>query len=449
MPNDSQLAAEDPTWQKSKWGGKGNLWMPHVYMTNQNPTNDNGANADGPLGLRTVVLAALHRAEETTRSPTRSTTRTATRRPTRCENAQNPGFDRPNADGTDGNVCRPWSRSSSTMLVNGTPYPTQKVGQKVYRLRILNGSNDRHLSLSLFYAKSNADMWKKDATTGKLVLNDADAGEVPMMDASPTALKDPKNGCTAAQQATWPHDGRDGGVPACNAAGPDMVQIGNDGGFLPAPATISPQPLDYEYNRRNIVVLDVLHHGLMLAPAERADVLVDFSKVPDGAKLVLYNDAPAADPAVDPRNDYYTGDPDQTGSGGAPTTQPGYGPNTRTVMQFQVDSTVGTSAGTTTAAVAAALKTAYQADQPAPIVPQLAYNGLSLPQGYDWSLDPSGNGVTTPTAVGTTTVSTTSNNYTNLADTKKTFTPVGGTSAVTMGMQPKAIVGSSTPPGAG
>ena len=48
-----------------------------------------------------------------------------------------------------------------TMLVNGTPYPTQKVGQKVYRLRILNGSNDRHLNLSLFYAKSNADMWKR------------------------------------------------------------------------------------------------------------------------------------------------------------------------------------------------------------------------------------------------------------------------------------------------
>ena len=118
-------------------------------------------------------------------------------------------------------------------------------------------------------------------------------------------------------------------------------------------------------------------------------------------------------------------------------------------MQFQVDSTVGTSAGTTTAAVAAALKTAYQADQPAPIVPQLAYNGLTLPTGLRLVARPSGNGVTTPTAVGTTTVSTTSNNYTNLADTQKTFTPVGGTSAVTMGMQPRRSSRSSTPPGAG
>ncbi len=123
-----------------------------------------------------------------------------------------------------------------------------------------------------------------------------------------------------------------------------MVQIGNDGGFLPAPDPVAAQPIDYEYNRRNIIVLDVLHHGLLLAPAERADVLVDFSKVPAGSKIIMYNDAPAADPAVDPRNDYFTGDGDQTGSGGAPSTQPGYGPNTRTVMRFDVSGTAAAGA---------------------------------------------------------------------------------------------------------
>ena len=71
----------------------------------------------------------------------------------------------------------------------------------------------------------------------------------------------------------------------------------------------------------------------MLGPAERADVIVDFSQYA-GQTLILYNDAPAAFPARDPRYDYYTGNPDQTDTGGAPSTLPGYGPNTRTIMQI-------------------------------------------------------------------------------------------------------------------
>ena len=63
--------------------------------------------------------------------------------------------------------------------------------------------------------------------------------------------------------------------------------------------------------------------------------MVDFSKYA-GQTLILYNDAPAAFPARDPRYDYYTGDADMTDSGGAPTTLPGYGPNTRTVMQIKI-----------------------------------------------------------------------------------------------------------------
>ena len=89
-------------------------------------------------------------------------------------------------------------------------------------------------------------------------------------------------------------------------------------------------------------MLNVTDHTLLLGPAERADVIVDFSQVPAGSKLILYNDAPAPVPAFDPRYDYYTGDPDQTATGGAPTTLPGYGPNTRTIMQFQVQA--GTAA---------------------------------------------------------------------------------------------------------
>jgi FtsP/CotA-like multicopper oxidase with cupredoxin domain len=135
---------------------------------------------------------------------------------------------------------------------------------------------------------------------------------------------------------SWPTDGRDGGVPDPLTAGPPFIQIGTESGLLPAPVVIPSTPVNYEYNRRDITVLNVVTHGLLLGPAERADVVVDFSQFA-GQTLILYNDAPAPVPAFDPRVDYYTGDPDQTMGGGAPSTLPGYGPNTRTIMQIKVN----------------------------------------------------------------------------------------------------------------
>ncbi len=79
---------------------------------------------------------------------------------------------------------------------------------------------------------------------------------------------------------------------------------------------------------------NVDQHSLLLAPAERADVIVDFSQF-RGKTLILYNDAPAAFPARVSSYDYYTGGPDLSPVG-APTTLAGYGPNTRTIMQVKV-----------------------------------------------------------------------------------------------------------------
>ncbi len=129
------------------------------------------------------------------------------------------------------------------------------------------------------------------------------------------------------------------------------------------------QPVGYDYNRRDIVVLNVSNKTLFLGPAERADVIVDFSQVPDGSKLILYNDAPAPVPAFDPRYDYYTGDPDQTATGGAPDDPAGYGPNTRTIMQFQVTGNGKASRSTSTRS-RRRLPAAFAADQPTPIVPE-------------------------------------------------------------------------------
>jgi hypothetical protein len=118
-------------------------------------------------------------------------------------------------------------------------------------------------------------------------------------------------------------------------AGPDWVVIGSEGGFLPAPVVVDgQQPTTWITDPTRFDVGNVDLHSLLLAPAERADVIVDFSQFA-GQTLILYNDAPAAFPARVPSYDYYTGAPDLSPVG-APTILPGYGPNTRTIMQVKV-----------------------------------------------------------------------------------------------------------------
>ena len=134
-----------------------------------------------------------------------------------------------------------------------------------------------------------------------------------------------------------------------------MVQVGTEGGFLPGVVNdgsggfttglpIHPNGIPAPYLPGSTT--DVNPDGpfnLLLAPAERADVLIDFTGLA-GKSFILYNDAPAPFPGGDPRNDYFTGDPDFTApannvfglSGGAPSTQAGHGPNTRTIMKIVV-----------------------------------------------------------------------------------------------------------------
>ena len=373
VPDLTQLANEDPTWDVAHWGGTGNLWFPHVYMPNQNPNDLSGANAMGrwdygpwfwpPLTPDLLAHGIL-----------------------------------PNGDPGTPNPSMVPEAFMDTPIVNGTAYPYMQVGRKAYRFQILNASNDRSLNLQLYYASSNTPD-ATDPVTGRPTLQKA-SGEVTMVPAVPHAAS------VTTWPATWPTDGRDGGVPDPTAAGPQILQIGNEGGFLPGLVKIDSTPVGYNYNRRDIVVLNISNHSLMLGPAERADIIVDFSGVPAGSKLILYNDAPAPVPAFDPRYDYYTGDPDQRSTGGAPSTMAGYGPNTRTIMQFQVSGAASPTFDTT--ALANALPIAYKASQPAPIIPEKAYGAPA-------------------------------DTYSRIASTSVTFTPANTTSPITVGMQPKAI----------
>ena len=120
-----------------------------------------------------------------------------------------------------------------------------------------------------------------------------------------------------AKSSTFP----DSTEPDVTKLGPPFLQIGTEGGFLPSPVLLNYRPKG---------------PTLSLAPAERADLIIDFSQVPPGSRLILYNDAPAPFPGPDDRDDYYPGNPKN------PTpSSPGYGPNTRTLMQFRVGPLIG------------------------------------------------------------------------------------------------------------
>jgi hypothetical protein len=139
------------------------------------------------------------------------------------------------------------------------------------------------------------------------------------------------NGTTYA-----PDDGRPGGVPDPATAGPNIIRFANEGGLLQRPVVHVPSPMNgYNDPSAGFTLARDAGANFYLGGAERADTVIDFSQYA-GKTLILYNDSSAPVPGGDSRYDYYTGDPDQTTSGGAPTTLPGYGPNTRTVMQIVV-----------------------------------------------------------------------------------------------------------------
>lgn len=313
VPGPQQMAVEDPTWAWGSMPGMtmmGDLWFPHVYMPNQNPADISGANHMGRWDYGPWFWPPF----------------------TGIVNGpiSNPYYDPINAPWepqTIPGMPNPSSVMEGFMdvaVVNGTAYPTLTVEPKPYRFRILNASNDRMWNLSLYEAGSNGPMWDAQGN-----LLDPNAGEVPMVPATNNpAIPFPLDWTTASDgPGIRPDilDGRFMGVPDPRNMGPSWIQIGTEGGFLPAPVTLDPKPTGYQYNLRNIVVLNVTKHSLFLGPAERADVIVDFSQY-SGKTLILYNDAPAPVPAGDPRLDYFTGSLDLTATGGAPSTLPGYGP---------------------------------------------------------------------------------------------------------------------------
>ena len=461
---DSQLAFQDPTWDLAKWGGPGNLWYPHVYMTMQNPGDPSGMNQFGRWHYGPWFWP-----------------------PTVVEHGPvlNPDY----VPGTSNpmepqwlpgvpEISAPGEAFMDTPVVNGIAYPYLDVEPKAYRFRILNAADDRFFNLQMYVATpgivsginitnpgsdyTSAPTVAISGTTGygataratidpatgavtaiDLITVGSNYTTVPTVTLSggggsgatataliytaPTEVGMVPAVFNAAYPESWPIDSRDGGVPDPAYIGPSFIQIGNEGGFLPAPWEIPTQPVDWNMDQGTFDFGLVNQYTLFLGTAERADVIVDFSAFA-GNTIILYNDSPAPVPAADPRLDYYTCNVDQTDTGGAPSTEAGYGPNTRTIMQINVATTpvadrfdvagleaefAASTATIITKDKGFAADGVFAASQPTTIVPQAAYGSA-----YN----------TTFTDV-----------YSNIFDNSLTFTPIGGGTSVTIPFQPKTI----------
>jgi len=371
------------------------------------------------------------------------------------------------------NPSAPGEAFLDTPVINGIAYPYLEVQPKAYRFRILNAGDDRFWNLQLYVATTGIvssitvanggsgytspppvtisgttgygalATATIDAATGALTAIDlvtvgSGYTTIPTVTIGPPNLAGgiqatataniytdptevgmvPATICNQNLPVDWPKDGREGGVPDPANIGPSFIQIGNEGGFLPAPYVIPMQPVDWNMDQGTFDFGLVNKYTLFLGTAERADVIVDFSQFA-GKTLILYNDSPAPVPAADPRLDYYTCNPDQTDSGGAPSTLPGYGSNTRTIMQIRVADAVPAPQFDVTAlnqafASTATTEGAFVASQEYPIiVPQADYNSA-----YN---------ATFPDV------------WARIFDNSLTFTPIGSAISLTIPFQAKAI----------
>jgi len=176
-----------------------------------------------------------------------------------------------------------------TMLVNGTVYPYMEVEPRRYRFRILNACNTRVLSLRLVGAMG-------------------------------------RTGPGSYPNAPWTAVSTE---PNLAKPGPVMTLIGTEGGFLDG--TTAP---------KGVVYNNTAAMPLVLAPAERADIIIDFAPLANAADkgnsqgvlcCILHNDAPVPFPGGTPLADFFP-----TNKNLATPPQLGFGPNTRTLLQFRI-----------------------------------------------------------------------------------------------------------------
>jgi len=367
----AQMAELDPTWDYSRWGSEGDLWYEHVYMPAENPADPSGMSSYGrwfygpwfwppatpkypPIanpyyGLDPEGADGIRYTADDWGIPLASPC--DLNDPTTWQYDTDPFCEPPFIPGTPNNSAG-MEEFNDTPVVNGTAYPTLTVDPTAYRFRILNAANDRFWNLQWYVG---------DPTTADPVLGPTEV-----------ALNPAEVAAAQLDPVVFPTPDL-----TLSPAGPDWIQIGSEGGFLPQPVIVPNQHITWITDPTRFDVGNVDLHAVLLGPAERADVIVDFSQFA-GQTLILYNDAPAAFPARITTYDYYTGMPDLYPNSAA-NVLPGYGPNTRTIMQVKVNNIAPTPAYNFNALRSAFLHKAdgsgvFESGQNPIIVGQASYN---------------------------------------------------------------------------
>ena len=278
------IGVQDPTWN---WGtGTPAVHRPHRQArcsagpedgrplvaarlpAGPEPVRPRGHERDGPLELRPLVLSA-----DAGSRTARSRTRTATAVPggpcaePRCSRRV-PGTPNP-----PGAPRRSWTRRWSTARLShadraaeGVPFPHPERRQRpVLEPAALQGRHARSLPVPTCAQPTRKSRWSgraRHGPAGQLAAR-RPAGGVP----------DPDDG-----RAELHPDRHRRRLPAQAGRGPEPA------------GHLEPRSADVQRRQRGTI-------ALLLGPAERADVIVDFSRYA-GKTLILYNDAPAPFPAL-------------------------------------------------------------------------------------------------------------------------------------------------------
>jgi len=161
----------------------------------------------------------------------------------------------------------------------------------------------------------------------------------------------------------------DSAEPKVNALGPGFIQIGTEGGYLPQATPVGGKNMPQ----------------LLLSPAERADLICDFTGILAGTEFILYSDAPGPYPGGAGIFDFYPKNPK------TPTSIPGFGPNTRTLLKIRVKAVpLGTTVTPLPVTINMAatnlsepLLVAQTPGVPTPIPASVFVRTLTLNEGFD------------------------------------------------------------------
>jgi len=184
-----------------------------------------------------------------------------------------------------------------TMLCNGTVAPVVEVEQRRFRFMLLNACNARFLNINMLKVQANCEV----TTNPKTLLP---VGQFNYVTNTPVAV-----------------------LPT---PGPNIIQIGTEGGYLQKPVTFP--AIAPTVATGNIVPFNpaTFTGNLIIGCAERADFIIDFTAANIGDEFVFYNDSPGPFPAGAPVNDYFAG------NGATPAAIAGSTVDTRNVLRFKV-----------------------------------------------------------------------------------------------------------------